>query len=188
MKFKYFLRGLGVGIIFASIVCLMAFQGEVSDQMTDAEIIEKAKELGMTEQEDQIGDLLKDKENTSEQEDSEQNSGDTTDAAASLEEQTTQAASTAIQEQTTEEKKTTEKNTENKKNSEKDTVELTIERGSSSYPVCQKLQELGMIKDASEFDTYLVENGYASRIRVGTHKLDKGMSFKEIAEAISDPL
>lgn len=184
MKFKYFLRGLGVGIIFASIVCLMAFQGEVSGQMTDAEIIERAKKLGMTEPENQIGDLLKEKENTSEQETSKPDSED----AASSQKETIEKESATEQEQTTEEEKTTEKNAEDEKSSKKETVELTIERGASSYPVCQRLQELGMISDASEFDTYLVENGYASRIRVGTHRLKKGMSYAEIAEAISDPL
>ncbi len=183
MKFKYFLRGLGIGIIFASIVCLMAFQGEVSGQLSDEEIIERAKELGMTEPEDQVGDLLKEKENTSEQEASRADSGE----PAASKEETTEKEAVTEQQETTETEQTTEENTADK-SSETETVELTIERGSSSYPVCQKLQELGMIRDASEFDTYLVENGYASRIRVGTHKLQKGMSYGEIAEAISDPL
>lgn len=183
MKFKYFLRGLGIGIIFASVICLMAFQGEVSSQMTDEEIIERAKELGMTEPEDQVGDLLKEKENTSEQEASKTDAEETASSKA----ETTEKEAVTEQEQTTEAEQTTEENTADN-SSEKETVELTIERGSSSYPVCQKLQELGMINDASEFDTYLVENGYASRIRVGIHKLQKGMSYAEIAEAISDPL
>ena len=58
MKFKYFLRGLGVGIIFASIVCLTAYQGNAKKEITDEEIIRRAKELGMIEKEDKIGDLL----------------------------------------------------------------------------------------------------------------------------------
>ena len=58
MKFKYFLRGLGLGIIFASIVCLTAYQGNSPKDMSDAEIKRRAKELGMVEQEDKIGDLL----------------------------------------------------------------------------------------------------------------------------------
>ena len=44
-----------------------------------------------------------------------------------------------------------------------------------------------MIEDASEFDAYLIQNGYASRIRVGEHTLKRGMSYHDIAEAISDP-
>ena len=52
----------------------------------------------------------------------------------------------------------------------------------------EKLQELGIVKDAAEYDNYLIEKGYASRIRVGTHELTKGMDYHAIAEAISDPL
>ena len=67
MKFKYFLRGLGLGIIFASIVCLTAYQGNSPKDMSDAEIKRRAKELGMVEQEDKIGDLLeKNNENNQE--------------------------------------------------------------------------------------------------------------------------
>ncbi|MCM1496984.1 MAG: hypothetical protein NC124_00795, partial [Clostridium sp.] len=67
-------------------------------------------------------------------------------------------------------------------------VEITVTAGTTSYDVCQKLQELGLVDDAARFDDYLIENGYANRIRVGTHKLIKGMDSKAIAEAISDPL
>ena len=69
-----------------------------------------------------------------------------------------------------------------------ETVEITVTAGTTSYDVCQKLQELGLIENAARFDDYLIENGYANRIRVGTHKLTKGMDSKAIAEAISDPI
>ena len=45
-----------------------------------------------------------------------------------------------------------------------------------------------MIKDATDFDNYLIKNGYANRIRVGTHTLTIGMTYEEIAIAISDPI
>lgn len=207
MKFKYFLRGLGVGIVFACIICLAAFQENASDKMTDAEVIERAKQLGMVEQENQIGDLLKDK-NSSEEE------------GATQTKENSSTSEQAVSEEDTEEKSTEQKSTTQKNDSEKvsstqadsseqqadpkesatteqadkgnssteETVEITVEKGSSSYPICQKLEALGMIKNAAEFDTYLIENGYANRIRVGTHKLTKGMDYKAIAEAISDPL
>ncbi|MGN0155223.1 MAG: hypothetical protein ACI4A3_12300, partial [Lachnospiraceae bacterium] len=99
----------------------------------------------------------------------------------------------SLKDQDESEKKTTEADSamsEETQSTEQETptVTITVERGSSSYPVCQKLQELGMIEDASEFDNYLIENGYAYRIRVGTHTLKMGMDFHAIAEAISDPL
>lgn len=46
MKLKYYLRGAGLGIIFATIV--MLFAGNVKeDALSDSQIIEKAEKLGM---------------------------------------------------------------------------------------------------------------------------------------------
>lgn len=200
MKFKYFLRGLGLGIIFASIVCLTAYQGNSPKDMSDAEIKRRAKELGMVEQEDKIGDLLeKNNENNQENVDV---VNETTEQVSTTEQISTSESSEesgkttkkVTETNSTEEKKKQESTTENQTNAEKqpeteeEMIKITVERGSSSFPVCQKLQELGMIEDANDFDTYLVKNGYASRIRVGEHTLKRGMSYHDIAEAISDPL
>jgi len=204
MKFKYFLRGLGFGIVFSAIICLTAYQGNAKKEMTDEEIIRRAKALGMVEQEDQVGKLLgiDQQKEKSEDESSKTESQNKTEAGKSeqdseTKEKISEDASSADNEtkeknQTSkQEDKKTESSTEKEdKTTEKkeQTVKLTIKRGDSSFPVCEKLQELGLIEDAAEFDTYLVENGYASRIRVGEHSLKKGMSFHDIAEAISDPL
>ena len=181
MKFKYFLRGLGLGILFSSIIFLAAYQGNSPKKLTDAEVIKRAKELGMVEEDTPLKGLLNSEEKTSEKngEKSTVKEKDTKQGS-SAEESTGQDAGST----------TEEKSSEEASQKESDSVQttLTIEGGASSYPVCQRLQELGMIDSAEEFDSYLVEQGYASRIRVGTHTLKKGMSFYEIAEAISDPL
>lgn len=185
MKFRYFLRGLGVGIMFASILLLAAYREDVSNnRLTDAEIIKKAKALGMVEADSRIGSLL-----------TEQNSS--TDSQADSDSQKEKETDTSVEKESQEEGNDQEEDTQEQddstgqneaKDTKQDTVSITIERGDSSFPICQKLQELGVISDAVEFDTYLVLNGYADRIRVGTHRLTKGMSFQEVAEAISDPL
>ena len=166
MRFKYFLRGLGVGIVFASLIFFMVYKENATPKMSDKQIIERAKELGMVEEGSSIEDIL--------------HTSATSEASENETESTTEKA-------TEEEKKTTEATTENTtETAEK--VSITIGRGATSYTVCQKLQELGIVKDAAEYDNYLIENGYASRIRVGTHELTKGMDYHAIAEAISDPL
>lgn len=195
MKFKYFLRGLGLGILFSSIIFLAAYQGNSSKKLTDEEIIRRAKELGMVEEETPLKGLLNSEEKTAEK-DGEQNTTKEKDTKqdSSAEASTEQGTANTTEEKTSEESSQKESDsaqtTTEKKDADqsKEKVTLTIEGGASSYPVCQRLQELGMIENAEEFDTYLVEQGYASRIRVGTHTLKKGMSFYEIAEAISDPL
>ena len=48
MRLKYYLRGLGLGIIFAVIIMMIGFHDN-KQSMSDTEIIEKAKTLGMVE-------------------------------------------------------------------------------------------------------------------------------------------
>ena len=113
----------------------------------------------------------------------------TSEASENKETESTTEKATEEEKKTT--KSTTEQTTEATTENTTETTEkvsITIERGATSYTVCQKLQELGIVKDAAEYDNYLIENGYASRIRVGTHELTKGMDYHAIAEAISDPL
>lgn len=218
MKFKYFLRGLGIGIIFSAVICLTAYLSNPESKISDEEIIRRAKTLGMIEQEDKVGDLLEKNISEDKNPSSSEKNGENTvstevsetitteNASVNSEEITEEEDSTKEKEKVSEKEKTettardteekmetTAKDTEEKteqgdeKSTEsEETVTITVERGASSYPICQKLEKLGMIKDASEFDTYLIENGYASKIRVGDHILKKGMSFHDIAEAISD--
>lgn len=210
MKFKYFLRGVGIGIIFTSIVLLTAYQNRDEETMSKEEIISAAKELGMVEP-DPIKDLLdeqKSSEDNSSQEEkkttAEQTSKEQTEEVTSEtkeETPTTEEKTDKTTEKTTEEKtdKTTEATTEEKtektteattektteeKPSKGEKVTLVVRAGESSYPICQRLQSLGLIEDAAQFDNYLIKYGYASRICVGTHVLKIGMSYHEIAEIL----
>ncbi len=175
MKFRYFLRGVGVGIVFAAIIFCVAYRQNGNIKLTDQQIMERAKELGMVEPSTSIKDLLDDRSTAEETA-----AGNTEKNTVS--EETEELTTTESTEATTE--ATTEISTEQ----EKETIEITIARGSASDTVCQQLKDAGMIEDSSEFDKYLIDNGYASRIRVGTHTLTKGMDFHAIAEAISDPI
>ena len=204
LKFKYFLRGLGTGIIFATLVCFVAFNTSGSKEISDKEVIERARKLGMVEEKSSVKDLFvsdkKDKDSAKEKKTEDSSSEKKkNDKKTTEEEKTTQTKTTEVTteqtttEQTTEEKTTeqkteasTEATTEKQEESAKE-VTITIKGGMSSYPVCQMLQEIDVIKDAMDFDNYLIKNGYASRISVGTHTLKIGMSYEEIAIAISDP-
>lgn len=172
MKFKYFLRGLGVGIIFSSIVFLVAYQGAAVGKMTEEEIIKEAGKLGMVKEEDPLEDLLTTQNDKKKMENENVSSEDETETSKEESEQDDQN------------EQTTEINTE----SETETTEkvtITIKGGTTSYAVCENLQKLGLIEDAGEFDKFLVKNGYAQRIRVGEHTLKVGMEFQDIAEEIT---
>ena len=196
MKFKYFLRGLGVGVVFSSSVFLAAYQGEGSGNLTEAEIIRRAKDLGMVEKEDQVKALLTSEAGSTEQKKTEGSTkkkkkttqeatvAETTETVTELttEETTTEEITTT--QATTKAAATTEATTESSQNK---TVIIEIVGGMSSYPVCQLLEEAGVIANADAFDSYLMQNGYAERLVVGQHEVKKGMSDQEIATAITTP-
>ena len=46
MKFKYYLRGCGIGILFTTIILMISFHSG-KNQMTDSQVMERASELGM---------------------------------------------------------------------------------------------------------------------------------------------
>lgn len=196
MKFKYFLRGLGTGILFASIIFLTVYQGNRKTVLSDSEIKRRAQELGMVEKEDPLADLLTSTETTQASEalsgQDLQKTSTNTEKQGEKDTQTppdTEQVTENVTTENTAEPTTKEAPKENKKDtSADDTVKLIISRGDTSYPVSLKLKELGMIDDAEKFDTYLVEHNYANRMRVGEHSLKKGMDYHAIAEAISDPL
>lgn len=62
MKLKYYLRGLGVGVICTAIVMGIALSGNKKETLTDAEIIERARLLGMVMEEEKTGSDKKDSE------------------------------------------------------------------------------------------------------------------------------
>lgn len=185
MNFRYFMRGLGVGVLFSGIIFMVAYMTMPSTKLSDKDIIQKAKELGMVEEEDTIGELLEEDSKSDIADDKKEEAKDQK-KDESVQEATTKEVTT--QEETTQDGASEEQNKKEKTTEVKPetTVEVTVSPGESSYPICQKLQELGLIEDAQAYDDYLIEHGYASRISVGTHTLKKGMSHEEIAIAISD--
>ena len=57
MKLKYYLRGLGLGIIFTSIILAVAYS-QNKGLMTDSEVKKRASELGMVSTESESSDLF----------------------------------------------------------------------------------------------------------------------------------
>ena len=202
MKFKYFLRGLGVGIIFASIVCLTAYQGNAKKEITDEEIIRRAKELGMIE-----NTVLTDLESSTEVKESivevesseveteiEVSTVEETTVMESTTEETTMEEMTTVAELETEEDTNNKTAVENKENEPASTdikntgngteVIVTVNRGDGSDTVARRLQELGVIPDAGEFDCFLMQNGYDRKISTGEHIIPANASWDEIGRTL----
>lgn len=177
MKLKYFLRGLGIGIIFGAIIMLAAYLTSGSYKLTDEEIINRAKNLGMVYESDiaTSGDADNEKNTTEEV---------TTEALtteAPTTENTTEVTTEKVTEATTRATTESAKTTEDKKDAEYQTAEITVVGGMGSQQVAQLLEDAGMIESASDFDSYLNRNGYSTRIEIGTFEINSNMTYEEMA-------
>lgn len=172
MKLKYYLRGLGTGIVFTAIVLAIIY----SYRTSDGKIIAKAKELGMVMEGSTVEETIP--ENTT----PESTTPENTTPESTTPDNTTPESTTP--ESTTQEETTTEPATEPITNNGA-SVTLTIQRGMYSEAVAVKLQELGVISDVGEFNKYLISNGYADRIRVGTFVIDSNSTYEQIANIIT---
>ena len=225
MRLKYFLRGLGIGIAVTTII--LAISHNANRRMSDSEVIERARELGMTyttpaqesssdngasqedtqESDSMTEESTKESDETSSDEESSDDisSGEpsssenasetetsTEEEASSVQETSSVHETTSAQpvtETTTPQETTTQEiqtETENVTEPEAGTVvtyTLTIASGMSSNTVCEMLKRAGIIENPADFDNFLVGNGYADRIRVGSFEVNSGMSYEELAAA-----
>ncbi len=195
MKFSYFLRGLGVGIVFAAIILLIGNAGADKANLTDEEIISKAKQLGLVEagKSDAEIDALFDESSADADKASDESTGESTKAEATTEETTTKEATTeeaTTEEATTEDATTKEATTEAKKSdkkSKKKDVTFVINQGMYSEELAALLYYYGVIDDADKFNDYLCYNhGYSERLQPGTYTVKQGADYDKIARMVTN--
>lgn len=191
MKLKYYLRGLGIGVIVTTIILAIAL-GRKPEAMTDAQIKERAAELGMVEKE-----LVKEKQNVS----GEAIKPATDDGIAAGQDMTQAPAPTTEAPTTTKPPETTTKAPETTKATTAPTTKatqapvheeteegtyVTIEIGATDWSnhVASKLAAAGLVESAADFDQYLINNGYEAIIASGTHRFKVGSSYAELAREL----
>lgn len=191
MKLKYLLRGMGIGILFTALLFIAFRPAGGEQQMTDEEIMERAAELGMFT-EDEAKDKIMDEKLDKLQSQSPSPLPDTTPSPAinASPEITPSPAITASPVPTsspTPEKTASPKPAEPTKSPEmqEEKVTLTITAGMSSESVAAQLKDAGVIKDASDFNAYLADNGYATKLRIGTYSIPKNSSYRAIVDVIT---
>ncbi len=212
MKIRYYLRGLGLGVLVTSIFFMVS--GKSSQTMSDEMIKARAKELGMTESmvlaelstEETVVDeteaetvmeesLVTPEETLEETSVEETVVEETTIEDVSAEEVTTEEVATeevaqeetAIEETTAQEtpvqSETAQEEPESKA-SNTEPVTIVVNRGNGSDTVSKRLQEAGLVADAYEYDKYLMANGYDKRIGAGEHVIPAGATWEEIAKIL----
>lgn len=189
MKLKYYLRGLGIGILVTTVILSLAGVGRKN--MTDEEVVKRAKELGMVES--TLLSDLPDQTKTDEVR--------PTEPEISLQPETSEPEESASTPETPETPKETPVAPEetpvapeetpvspedgNPDTSAGETVTLVIGRGESSTTVSKNLKKAGIVEDAAAFDRFLCNNGYDKKIITGTYEIPYGASEEEIAKIIT---
>lgn len=208
MDRKSFFRGFGSGIIFASLILGISFMVRTSDPY----VTSRAKELGMVYETDSKVLAEKDGEETlspAETEVPEEKKAsketEASSAAAKPKEsavptsnaKTSEVPSKSPADEAEEIRKELEKEKEDierevKKDREEQEKEkkeqqkkLTINAGDWSSDVSEKLEELGIVKNAKDFDKYLNDNGYGSSITAGTYDVSIKDTYAELAKKIT---
>lgn len=174
MKLKYYLRGLGIGILVTAAILTIVYHTKGS--MSDSQIMKRAAQLGMvmaSTEEDTLFAQTTQADTTIEE-----------TGTISIEETTTVVETTeAVTEAPTE--KPTEAPTKAPTEPAAAEAVLTISPGMYSESVSAELVRLGIITNQKEFNSYLVNNGYAERIQTGDFKIKADMSYDEIARIIT---
>lgn len=175
MKLKYYLRGLGIGILVTATILSISGKGHVKE-LTDMQIKSKAKELGMVEK-NALSDTFEDtaKTNVKEeilQKDPAENENSISNNKIS-DEEPENAADTSKQ------------IVENENINSNEEVMIKVESGESSLSISKKLEKAGLIKSASSFDEYLCQNSYDKNICIGEHLIAKDSTEEQIAKEIT---
>lgn len=178
MKLKYYLRGLGIGILVTAAILTIVYHTKGS--MSDSQIKKRAAQLGMVmaSTEDDTLFAQTTQANTTIEETGTISVEETTTVV-----ETTEAVTEAPTEKPTE--KPTEAPTEKPTEPAAAKAVLTISPGMYSESVSAELVRLGIITNQKEFNSYLVNNGYAERIQTGDFKVKADMSYDELARIIT---
>lgn len=184
MKLKYYLRGLGIGIIITTIT-LSIVSGKDSKSMSDEEVIARASELGMVMEEKNDGLFGADTESTETEEPQTSQTEEARTEVKETETQETESKETESREPETEvkgtesgEPQTGEKQTEE---TEVETYTLVVQPGEVCRNVCEKLAAAGIVDDAEVLRKYLSEKNIADFISVGTYEVPMNASMEDIA-------
>ncbi len=174
----YFLSGVGIGIIIATIIFYMGLLTQPSKEVyyepTRDEIVLKAGELGMVFPED-------DTENTEEIDDEkEELPFIINQPKESNNEEINQEDETKVEEDTTQEDIIEEDTTVKEEDIVVENLTFTISAGESSNDVSKDLYNLGLIDDEEKFNNFLVRNGLDRVIRPKKYTVPSDITESEI--------
>ncbi len=212
MKLKYYMRGVGTGILFTLfvfvIIIIPNFQFEKESDTDNGNTVTEAANdsiadiLGTGEENDLSGipELTDEPELTASPEPTEESvltkipeNTPTTDPTPTAEPTpTTEPAPTAEPTPTNEPTPTAEPTPTSAPSptpvveAEGETARLVIEKGMTSEQVSLLAEKLGIVSSWEDFNKYLINNGYADYIMIGSYTIEKGASYRTIVGIITN--
>ncbi len=203
MRLKYYLRGLGLGVLITTIILMISFRIH-GTSLSDDEIRERAKKLGMivpeTEQsqddteafhtldEPQEGDTQKPDDEDSQTTDDGQNSqADENPPVSENPENSDSPENPAVPSNpdnpSAAEPEGGATNPENPPQT--GTVTITVARGEVCRQIAEDLKSHNLVSDAEEFRLYMFHNGYDSLIQQGSFEIPYGATYEQIAALLT---
>ncbi|MBO5302636.1 MAG: hypothetical protein J6A92_01140 [Lachnospiraceae bacterium] len=183
MRLKYYLRGIGIGVFFTTIIFMISIsmhKEEFVQTVPETEEVAAGTVADLQESilEEEVPETETSKEileNTETESADSENIEDTEIENVSTESTETEALETEGE---------TEKELEESEDSNTGSVTIQVEAGEFSDQVCVKLREAGLVEDAWDFNVYLMGIDYDNLIRPGTYDIPVGASYEEIADVL----
>lgn len=200
MKLKYYLRGLGIGILASTIILMISFSRHPRE-LSDKEIISRAQELGMVMGENKKGDSIpratesagdteqevQTEEVNQQQPETESEKKDSTQVPEEGEQGENDVTPTEQAEETGTEG--TEPQAPEEAGSDGGEVrmtEFTVADGESAFSVARRLGDEGLVDDWYAFITYLKKMDYVKYVLPGTIQIPEGADYVEIGELLTN--
>ena len=191
MRLKYYLRGLGLGIIFTCLM-FMLFSNKKADNTDQMDINQQLETTTETLSNQTSGDDKNDTandeavsgsadvQNNTDAED-DVNAQNNADAQNTADTQTGASDTTDTSNQTDDSNITGETGTDDVQD---EYVTLVIEKGDIARDVAESLYEDGIIDDAESFRKYLGETGVSRTLHAGEYNIKVGSTYEEIVELL----
>lgn len=182
MKIKWFIRGLGVGIIVTALILCITYRNDSKSN----NIIEQAKKLGMEfpekTGEDQPVQASGQPSAVPPPETTTGASVQTTDDGQVKEDGKDQSEVDQKQKDKLDKSTQDISNASQYKGNKKSFV---VRSGLLSSSVAREMEQAGIIDDADAFDEFIEKNGYGKLVRSGKYDIPNGADFETIAKIIT---
>lgn len=172
MRLKYYLRGLGLGIIFTCVILMIFSNGNKSK---DTSVDENSNGIELTEA---VGNDFdsngEEAQNVTDESNNNEIDSNSNNETQNLDENMNKPADDL----------NVNEITGDSGDLESEYVSLVIEQGDIARDIAEKLYEDGIIDDVEAFRKYLGETGVSHTLHAGEYQIKVGSTYEEIVEVL----